>query len=142
MRSLLAAILLLAAARAGAATLVVDLFDSSDEAAAPFKTLRCDGPTCSEEGLMPVDRVQTPVIFAVWADPNGRLSVQMARGTLLRYELRPVKGEGFTLGDARQLAQLVRLHGKETRDGLLDDDLVARQDPVQPPFWLKARIER
>ena len=142
MRSLLAALLLLAVAPAGAATLVVDLFDSMDEAAPPFKTLRCDGPTCSEEGLLPVDRVQTPVVFAVWADPNGRLSVQMARGALLRYELRPDKGQSFRLGGARQLAQLVRLHGKETRDGLLDDDLVARKDPMQPPFWVKARIER
>lgn len=30
----------------------------------------------------------------------------------------------------------------ETRDGLLDDDLVARKDPVQPPFWVQARIEQ
>jgi hypothetical protein len=45
-------------------------------------------------------------------------------------------------GDARQLAQLVRLRGKETRGGLLDDDLIFRKDPVQPPLWIKARIER
>ena len=142
MKGLLAAVLLLAATQTSAATLVVEFFDSADESAAPFKTVRCGGSMCGEDGLMPIDRVLTPVVFAVRTEPDGRLGVQIARGPSVRYEVRPVKGESLALGDTRQLAQLVRLRDKETRDGLLDDDLVVRKDPVQPPLWLKARIER
>ena len=141
MRSLIAgAALFLAAGQAGAATLVVDLYDTAD-AESPFEEIRCGGPACGEDGLMPLDGVLTPVAYAVKVDPAGRLSIEMARGPSIRYGLRRADGKTLDLSEAKQATQLVRLRSKEGRDGL-KDDLVVRKDADVSEVWVTARIER
>ena len=142
MKSLAAAALLLAAGQAGAATLVVDFFNTPNADEGPFKTIRCNGPSCAGDGLMPLDGVMSPVILAVESDPAGDLRVQVDRGGLNRYELQPINAKTLKLGDIRHQAWIVQLHGKEARRGLLDDDLVVRKDTQQGLVWVKARIER
>ena len=139
-RLLLAPVLLLAAGQAGAATLVVELYDAQT-AETPFKTIHCDGPICGEDGLMPVDGVLTPVAFAVRSDPGGRLRIEMARGLSIRYELRPEPGKTLTLGDERQAARLYWMRSKQGQAGYRED-LLVRKDADLGEVWVKARIER
>lgn len=117
-----------------AAALVIALYAGPD-AEVPFKEIRCALPSCTVNGLLPMGDVSIPVAYSARLEADGRLSLEMSRGSAIRYGVRP-----FRRDTALQPVRLFRARSREGQDALLND-LVQREDADLGAVWVTARME-